>query len=65
MLHVAVGLTAPEARRTPAGVVTEVDRLLDDHTEGGVADMLNRAGIVSGNGLHWRAEGFLELEAAV
>ncbi len=49
-LHVAVGLTAPEARRTPAEVVAEIDRLLDDHTEAEVADALNRAGIISGTG---------------
>jgi DNA invertase Pin-like site-specific DNA recombinase len=49
-LHVAVGLTAPEARRTPADVVAEIDRLLDDHTEAGVAEALNKAGIVSGTG---------------
>ena len=54
-LHVAVGLTAPEAQRTPAGVVAEVDRLLDDHTEGGVADALNRAGIRSGTGQRFHA----------
>lgn len=49
-LHVAVGLTAPEARRTPAAVIAEINRLLDDHTEGGVADALNRAGMRSGTG---------------
>ena len=49
-LHVAVGLTAPEARRTPTDVVAEIDRLLDNHTEGGVATELTRAGIRSGTG---------------
>jgi hypothetical protein len=49
-LHVVVGPTAPEARRTPAEVVAEIDRLLDDHTEAEAADALNRAGIVSGTG---------------
>lgn len=49
-LHVAVGLTAPEVRRTPAAIVAEIDRLLEDHTEGGVAEALNRDGIVSGTG---------------
>ncbi|MFN2505341.1 MAG: recombinase family protein [Acidimicrobiales bacterium] len=47
-LQVAVGLTAPEARRTPPAVVAEIDRLLDDHTEGRVAQVLNEAGILSG-----------------
>ncbi len=54
-LHVAVGLSAPEARRTPAAVIAEVDRLLDDHTERGVADALNEAGIVSGTGQAFHA----------
>lgn len=54
-LRVAVGLTAPEARRTPADVVAEIDRLLDDHTEAGVAEALNRAGIVSGTGQPFHA----------
>ena len=53
--HVAVGLTAPEARRTPAAVIAEIDRLLDDHTEAGVAEALNSAGIVSGTGQPFHA----------
>ena len=49
-LEVAVRLPAPEARRTPASVIAEIDRLLDQHTEAGVADQLNQAGILSGTG---------------
>jgi len=48
--HVPVALTAPEARRTPAAVIAEVDRLLEHHIEAGVADHLNRASIRSGTG---------------
>jgi len=47
-LEVAVGLPAYDIRRTPAGVVVDVDRLLDDYTEAGVAAELNRRGIRSG-----------------
>lgn len=46
--EVTVGLPAYDIRRTPADVVAEVDRLLDDHTEAGVAAELNRRGISSG-----------------
>lgn len=45
---VSVGLPAYDIRRTPAAVVAEVDRLLDDHTEAGVAAELNRLGFTSG-----------------
>jgi DNA invertase Pin-like site-specific DNA recombinase len=47
-LEVTIGLSAYEIRRTPPEVVAEVDRLLDDHTEGGVASELNRRGVLSG-----------------
>lgn len=47
-LEVPVGLPAYDIRRTPAEVVAEVDRLLDDHTEAGVATELNRNGVLSG-----------------
>ena len=46
--EVTVGLPAYDIRRTPADVVAEVDRLLDDHTEGGVARQLNQRGLISG-----------------
>jgi len=46
--EVRVGMPAYDIRRTPSEVVGEVDRLLDDHTEGEVAAELNRRGILSG-----------------
>lgn len=46
--EVTVGLPAYDVRRTPADVVAEVDRLLDDHTEAGVAAALNEHGFTSG-----------------
>jgi DNA invertase Pin-like site-specific DNA recombinase len=49
-LEVVVGLPAPEARRTPASIIAQIDRLLDDHTEAGVAEQLNKACILSGTG---------------
>jgi hypothetical protein len=39
-----------EARTTPAEVVTEVDRLLDHHTEKEIAGILNERGVRSGDG---------------
>jgi DNA invertase Pin-like site-specific DNA recombinase len=40
-------LAAPDLRRTPPTVITEIDRLLDHHTDAGVAAALNDASIVS------------------
>jgi hypothetical protein len=37
-------------KRTPPEVVALIDRLLDDHTEGEVAEILNEKGIVTGCG---------------
>jgi len=37
-------------RQTSATVITEINRLLDEHTEGGVAHLLNRQGTISGEG---------------
>jgi len=37
-------------RQTPEAVVTEINRLLDDHTEGEIADLLNSKGMISGEG---------------
>jgi DNA invertase Pin-like site-specific DNA recombinase len=54
-LEVAVGLSAPELRRTPAAIIAEIDRLLDDLTEAGVADKLNEAGLTSGTGQAFHA----------
>jgi DNA invertase Pin-like site-specific DNA recombinase len=47
-LEVPVGLSAWEIRRTPPDVVAQVDSLLDDYTEAGVATQLNRRGVLSG-----------------
>jgi DNA invertase Pin-like site-specific DNA recombinase len=49
-VEVTVGLPAPQARRTPAAVIAEIDRLLDHNTEAGVAEQLNNSGILSGTG---------------
>ena len=43
-------LNAWEARQTPAEVVTEIDRLLDHHTEKEIAGILNQRGVRSGEG---------------
>jgi hypothetical protein len=37
-------------RQTPEPVVTEINRLLDDHTEGEIAALLNGMGMISGEG---------------
>ncbi|MBU4154508.1 MAG: recombinase family protein [Proteobacteria bacterium] len=49
---------APRAwqiRQTSAEVVVEIDALLDDHTEGQIAGILNTRGYVSGEGLPFHA----------
>ncbi|MCC6153791.1 MAG: recombinase family protein [Candidatus Hydrogenedentes bacterium] len=43
-------LSAPYLRKTPAGVVGEVDRLLDEHTDMEIAAILNANGLRSGTG---------------
>jgi DNA invertase Pin-like site-specific DNA recombinase len=54
-IEVDAGLPAYEARRTPDNIITEIDRLLDDHTEAGVAEQLNRNGLISGTGQQFHA----------
>ncbi len=49
-IKVDAGLPAYEARRTPRNIIAEIDRLLDDHTEAGVAEQLNHRGLTSGTG---------------
>ena len=46
-----------EGRKTPAEVVTEIDRLLDHHTEKEIAEILNERSVRSGDGktFHSRA----------
>jgi len=41
----------PAPNKTPGEVVAEIDRLLDDHTEGEVAGILNERGYRTGRGL--------------
>jgi DNA invertase Pin-like site-specific DNA recombinase len=54
-LAVPAPLAAPDLRRTPAAVIADIDRLLDDHTDAAVATALTDAGIVSGTGQPFHA----------
>jgi len=47
-LHLPLPLSAPELRKVDPAVVTEVDRLLDDHTDAEVVDILNARGLRPG-----------------
>jgi DNA invertase Pin-like site-specific DNA recombinase len=49
-LSLPLPLSAPYLRKTPAVVVGEVDRLLDQHTEKEIAAILNKKGLRSGMG---------------
>jgi hypothetical protein len=49
-LNIPKSLNAWLARKTPTRVVTEIDRLLDEHTDGEVATLLNQQGLLSGEG---------------
>jgi DNA-binding CsgD family transcriptional regulator len=49
-LTVPVPKKSWELRQTSPDVVTEIDRLLDQHTTGEIADILNAAGHTSGTG---------------
>jgi DNA invertase Pin-like site-specific DNA recombinase len=42
--------TGPEARRTPPQVIAAIDELLDEHTSGEAAAILNQRGLNSGTG---------------
>jgi len=46
---------APDQRRTPAEIVAAVDELLDHHTDGEIAGILNRRGLTSGTGQPFQA----------
>ena len=37
-------------RQTPTTVVAEIDRLLEEHTDGEIADLLNNRSLLSGDG---------------
>ena len=47
-LTVPAPLLIGDQRRTPADVVTAIDELLDQHTSGEIAGILNQRGMVSG-----------------
>lgn len=49
-LHLPLPRCAWQLRQTPPQVVHEVDRLLNDHTTGEVADLLNQDGLRGGDG---------------
>jgi hypothetical protein len=38
-------------RQLPRETVAEIDRLLEDHTDGEVAQILNERGVLSGSGV--------------
>ncbi len=42
-----------EMRQLPRETVAEIDRLLEDHTDGEVAQILNERGVLSGTGRHF------------
>lgn len=48
-------VTAPDLRRTPAAVIAEIDRLLEETTDAGIANALNKAGVASGTGQEFSA----------
>jgi DNA invertase Pin-like site-specific DNA recombinase len=54
-LSLPLAQPAWQLRRTSAAVVAEIDALLDDHTEGQIAGVLNDRGRVSGEGLPFHA----------
>ncbi len=49
-LHLELPKPAWEIRKTPEAAVAQIDRLLDDHTDGEVARELNALGLRSGEG---------------
>jgi hypothetical protein len=49
-LHLPLPRPAWLLRQTAAAVVAEIDRLLEEHTDGEIAHLLNEQGLTSGNG---------------
>ena len=49
-LSLPIPPSAWQMRQTAAEVVTQIDRLLDEHTEGEIAAILNARGVTSGEG---------------
>jgi DNA invertase Pin-like site-specific DNA recombinase len=47
-LRVPLPLSAPELRKTPPAVVAEIDRLMDEHTDMEIAEILNARGLRPG-----------------
>ena len=47
--------TAWELRQTPPATVTEINQLLDHHTHGEIAEILNQRGLTSGDGRPFHA----------
>ena len=54
-LTLPLAQSAWQLRQTSAQVVAEIDALLDHHTEARIADMLNKRGLVSGEGRSFHA----------
>lgn len=52
-LHLSPPKSAWQLRKSAPAVVAEVDRLLDNHTEAEIAELLNRKGLTSGMGKHF------------
>jgi hypothetical protein len=52
---------APVLRKTPAAIVLEIDRLLDQHTESGIARMFNERGLRSSTGQAFTAMAITKL----
>ena len=55
-LHLPRPLGAPELRRTSKEVIAEIDRLLDDHLESEIAEMLNERSLKTSEGRPFTAE---------
>lgn len=49
-LHLSPPKSAWQLRKSAPAVIAEVDRLLEDHTEAEIAELLNRQGLMSGMG---------------
>jgi hypothetical protein len=47
-LHLPLPLPATELRKTPSSVVAEIDRLIDEHTDLEIAEILNARGLRPG-----------------
>ena len=50
MLHLSPPKSAAQLRKSAPQVIAEIDRLLEDHTEAEIAELLNGKGLTSGMG---------------